>query len=709
MPLLSEIHGRGEPRQPGADHQYPTSAVTGHGKTTIGPVGCGYRCDVPEETPEYPVRVDRRVFVPMDDGVRLALTVFRPDTDDEGPFPTVVESLPYRKDDAFYSADWPTYAYLAQRGFAGVRIDIRGTGASTGVIEDEYVPREQQDTLAVFDWLENQDWCSGNLGMWGVSWGGFSALQTAMLRPRQLKAIAPVHATHDRFACDVHYSGGSLHAQEQVDWPPSMVLNNALPPDPDIFGDDWLEEWMNRLERTPQWPGIWLRHQHRDAYWLHGSPMADYESIQCPTLLIGGWVDGYVDGMLALAENLRCPTRTIIGPWGHFRPATGQPTPTLDHLDLLARWFGHHLRGDDNAVMEMPPVTIFVRTGVPYDGPSHPPFDTPPSPGHWRVESAWPPPDTTVSPIPLTAMRHDGSLQWSGPQWVGSHAPAWDRAGVGSSDSDRDDAHSIVFETEPLEETVEILGVVEVDLTVVSDVDVGMVAARLIAVSPDGTGHLITRASRNLVFPTDLSTPEPITPGSPIRVRFPLMATSAVLPARWRLRLALAGADFPVVWPPGRKVALTVDPGFSRVLLPAVPSRGPDRTVHIPPSPPPPSPPGLEGDDRSDGSLTHVDGVTTWARHRYSTEYQPERAYLTYTSDETWSISVADDNPATTRVRADGEVRMERPGWAVLTRGSLEITADAGSFHLTIELTAAHDDETVFTRVWEEEIPRQWA
>ena len=64
---------------------------------------------------------------------------------------------------------------------------------------------------------------------------------------------------------------------------------------------------MERLENTPQWPGIWLRHQRRDEYWLHGSPCADYAAIQCPTLLIGGWVDGYVDGILAMAQHLPAP------------------------------------------------------------------------------------------------------------------------------------------------------------------------------------------------------------------------------------------------------------------------------------------------------------------------------------------------------------------------------------------------------------------
>ena len=237
----------------------------------------------------YPVSIDRRVFVEMEDGTRVALTVYLPDAPGDGPFPAVLESLPYRKDDDCTARDWTTYAYLASRGIAGVRIDIRGTGASTGIIENEYTGQEQEDNVAIMEWLADQDWCTGELGMWGISWGGFSALQTAMLRPPHLKAIVPMHATHDRFASDVHYTGGSLHAAEQVDWPTSMVATNGLPPDPDIVGDGWYEEWMERLKNTPQWPFEWLRHQKRDAYlapWLalrrlrgHPMPNADHRRL----------------------------------------------------------------------------------------------------------------------------------------------------------------------------------------------------------------------------------------------------------------------------------------------------------------------------------------------------------------------------------------------------------------------------------------------
>lgn len=645
----------------------------------------------------YPVQVDRRVFVEMDDGTRIALTTYLPAAAGDGPFPAVVESLPYRKDDDCTARDWETFGYLASKGIAGVRIDIRGTGASTGIIENEYVAREQGDTLEVLAWTAAQDWCTGALGMWGISWGGFSALQTAMLRPPELKAIAPMHATHDRFACDVHYTGGSLHAQEQVDWPTSMVTCNALPPDPDIFGDGWREEWIRRLENTPQWPYEWLRHQRRDGYWLHGSPCADYGAITCPTLLIGGWLDGYVDGMLAMAEHLTCPTRTVIGPWGHHRPATGVPAPTLDHFDLLARWFGHHLAGDDNGVMDMPAVSLYVQTLTDRSS-DH-------VPGRWRSEEQWPPPD-----LVRREWRPSGteSVTWDGPQWVGSHAPAWDRAGVEVAPSDDDDDASVVFEWDPLEDEVEILGTPEVEVTVSSDRATGMVAARLLAVTPDGDTVLISRGSRNLVFPDDLSDPRPVTPVTPMRVRFPLLACSAVIPSGWSLRLALAGADFPVVWPPGERFRLTIDPMASALILPTIPPR-PDTTwLDISESGAHPAPPVEELESVDEREVERRDGTTVLQRRVVHAERQPERADLVYRNRQEWTVAVDDDDPGSTRVWSVSEVSLQRPGWEAATRGSVEMTADAAVFRLRIELAASHDGTEVFRRVWDESVPREW-
>jgi uncharacterized protein len=244
---------------------------------------------------------------------------------------------------------------------------------------------------------------------------------------------------------------------------------------------------------------------------------------------------------------------------------------------------------------------------------------------------------------------------------------------------------------------------------VASDKPVGVVAARLLAISPAGEGHLITRGNRNLSFPDDLSTPVPIVPDTAMTVRFPLLTTSAVLPEGWRLRLALSGADFPVVWPPGERFTLTFDPSHSTLRLPTVPARGEEAKILVPTPPPLPQPPGLEEDDRGH-AVVHREGSTvSYKRHRYSREFQPERADLTYASDENWVVSVESDDPASTRVRSSAESTMERPGWKVTTRGSLELSGDADSFHLKIELTALHDDRVVFTQAWDDRVPREWA
>ncbi|MGI8518483.1 MAG: CocE/NonD family hydrolase [Acidimicrobiia bacterium] len=634
------------------------------------------------------MRVDRKVFVSMRDGIKIALTTYLPEG--AGRFPVVVESVPYRKDDDYYARDWQNYLYLAERGIAGVRVDIRGTGASEGIIIDEYSAAEMADTVEILDWAASQSWSNGNIGMWGISWGGFSSLQTAMLRPEPLKAIMPVHATHDRFATDVHYAGGSVLAAEQGDWPASMVALNGLPPDPDIVGERWREMWLERLKHTPQWLFEWFCHQYRDAYWLHGSPCADYESIEVPTLLIGGWLDGYVDGMLALFEKLRCPRKAVIGPWGHYRPATGVPAPTFDHLDLMARWFGHHLRGDDNRVMDMPDLVSWIRTVPPYDGET--------TIGYWRGDSHG------FSTEPW-AMRLPGEEieSWRGPQWVGSHAPAWDRAAMGSTDSTPDDAASLVFESEPLTEDLLIFGQPRAELMVASDRAVGLVAVRLLVVTPEGDAHLVCRGNKNLAFPQDLSEPEPIEPDAFRLVEVPLLAASAVIPSGWRIRLAVSGADFPVLWPPGQRFTLSIDPANSRLVLPLLPAGG--EILDIRPSPPLPDSPVEVIDSTSDFNITRDPAIfEKKIGHR---ERQPDG--LVYDSAQTFLVTVTADDPATMAVEAQTTISLERGNWLVSTDSTLRITADESYFHIDIHLSAEDQHEEIFARDWSESIPRRWS
>ena len=635
------------------------------------------------------MQIDRKVFVPMRDGIRIALTLYLPEG--RGPFPAVVESLPYRKDDDCFTRDWQTYSYLTDAGIAGVRIDIRGTGGSEGAITDEYTAEEMADAVEVIGWVAAQAWCNGNVGMWGISWGGFSSLQTAMLQPPALKAIVAMHATHDRFATDVHYTGGSIQAAEQGDWPTSMIALNALPPDPEIVGDRWRQMWVDRLEETPQWLFNWFRHQSRDAYWLHGSPCADYSSIRVPTLLIGGWLDGYIDGMLEMLDQLECPRRAVIGPWGHYRPATGVPAPTFDHFELIARWFAHHLRGDNNRVMEMPRLTAWVRT--------EPPYDARVSTGFWQ---AW----QTETAVEFWEMPlGDGIQIWDGPQWVGSHAPAWDRAVVGSSDPVSDDEASLTFESAPLPADLDLFGSPQVELMVSSDQTAGLVAARILAVSPEGQAFLICRGSRNLVFPDDLSVPTRVEIGEWRQVTFHLLAASARIPAGWILRLSVAGADFPIAWPPGRRFRLSVDPARSRLRLPLLPVGG--ERLTIPSAPPPPSAPAETERDEVEWAVERRGSGTTFRRSLARDELQEGR--LRYSTRQNWEVAVDEVDPASTSLVSNVALLLDRAEWKVAANGRVKISCDADSFYLEVGLEALEDGQAIFERTWEEQIRRIYA
>ena len=161
----------------------------------------------------------------MSDGVRLAASLYVPDGD--GPWPAVLEALPYRKDDdtAGYRSE---YERLAAAGYVVCRVDLRGTGSSEGIAEDEYPAVERTDLLTVIDWLATQAWSTGAVGMYGTSYSGFNSIQLAMERPPALKAIIPIFATDDRYADDVHYFGGAVKQLDLVDYPTYMIAMNAL-------------------------------------------------------------------------------------------------------------------------------------------------------------------------------------------------------------------------------------------------------------------------------------------------------------------------------------------------------------------------------------------------------------------------------------------------------------------------------------------------
>ncbi len=445
----------------------------------------------------------RHVWISMDDGVRLAARLFLPG---ELPAPAIVDAIPYRMDDltASYASE---YERLCEEGgFAVCRLDLRGTGSSEGIALDEYNAQEQADICAVIAWLADQEWCTGRVGMYGTSWGGFNSIQVAMERPPALHAIVPIYASDDRYTDDVHYMGGILKAIDLVDWVIYMAACNVLPPVPAVYGDGWREEWLRRIEGTEPWLLRWLEEQDDGPYWRHGSLRPSYERITCPTMIVAGWADGYTNIALRAYEALTCPRRVIIGPWAHASTATSIPGPHIDLVPELIRWFSRWLRDEPNGIDREPPLAVFMRRST------RPAPDVAEMRGEWRSEPTWP-----AERLRPTVWRPDGDERdrivvqgdVGTAAWIScAGKPPWTLP----DDQREDDALSLTYDW-PLEEELELLGHPRLRLTITSPHPVAFLSARLCDVFPDGASALVSRGVLNLTHRESHSEPKPLEAG----------------------------------------------------------------------------------------------------------------------------------------------------------------------------------------------------
>ena len=236
----------------------------------------------------------------------------------------------------------------------------------------------------MLDWITGQPWCSGAVGMYGKSWGGFNGLQMASLRPPQLRSIVSLYSTDDRYATDVHYQGGAIIAYQMLSWSSVMFSYDARPPNPTTVRGRQANEgyaqtvarardvWRERLDATSG-PCVrdWLEHPTRDEFWQHGSAGAigvgGQQTIQIPTLLIGGMADGYTDTVFRMLasqpEAQRGSWRALVGPWGHDWPDSAAPGPNIGYLQELVQWWRATLLEEPSAQAAMED-TPLLRTFV---------------------------------------------------------------------------------------------------------------------------------------------------------------------------------------------------------------------------------------------------------------------------------------------------------------------------------------------------------
>lgn len=645
----------------------------------------------------------------MPDGCRLSARVWMPEDAEKNPVPAILEHLPYRKRDGTTARDSLTHPYFAGHGYACIRVDMRGNGDSEGLMEDEYTEQELQDACDVIAWAAAQPWCNGNVGMMGISWGGFNSLQVAAKQPPALKAIITLCSTDDRYADDIHYKGGLL-LNENMGWGATMLSYSSRPGDPTLVGEKWREMWLDRLEHEPLLPAVWLKHQTRDAYWKRGSVCEDFSKIKAATLAVGGWGDAYKNAVARLVEGIEAPVKGIVGPWIHKYPHFAVPKPAMGFLQEALRWWDRWLKGIDTGVENDPAMRLYVMDSVPprdwYEE----------RPGRWVVEHSWPSPEIATRTLsfgggaslaagaalsePVTIASPQDCGMASGEYcaiWLGPELPG---------DQRDDDSKSACFDSAPLTETLDIVGTITVRLRLSADKPRAMVAVRLCEVHPDGASTRITYGVLNLCHRNGHEFPEGIVPGQVMDISLKLDDIAYRVAPGNRLRVAISSSYWPLVWPSPEPVALTIHEGM--VDLPIRRPGSGDETRFAEPEA---APQWRTRDLRPSSNSRKVERDPVSGRVTLSiVDDFGEVLDLDHglangsVARERWVIDPSD--PLSAYGETHWTQTLSRSGWSVRTETFTAMRSDAESFRLTGRIEAYEGDRMIFERDFAEDIPR---
>ena len=695
-------------------------------------------------SPEH-VTVVEHARIPLSDGTELAARIWLPASARENPAPAVLEYIPYRKNDMTAPRDLTIHPEFARAGYASIRVDLRGSGDSEGTMADEYAESELADGVEVLAWIGRQDWCSGRVGIIGKSWGGFNGLQLAARRPPELAAIITVCSTDDRYADDVHYNGGAIVGSEMLSWASTMLSYNARPADPKVVGEGWREDWFRRIDEGPDNIQDWLSHQRRDDYWKHGSVCEDHAAIQVPVLAVGGLLDEYRTTLFRLMENAEAPVHALLGPWAHNYPHQGAPGPAIDFIAEAVRWWDRWMLDVENGVESQPRLRAFIPESAPLGS------DVEVRPGRWVAERSWPSPRVPSEEWSAADAVVAGPRTLSSTAMLGYTAGSWLQFGDAAAqplDQAADDARSWTATWNPREEPLDVLGTPEVELTVRSSTDRGLLAVRLCDVAPDGESRLLTMGLFNLTHRDSHEHPEPLTPGEPVTVRFPLLATAHRFAPGHRVRVSVSASLWPIAWPTGTRTEVTVE-GEPTLVLPV--RERLDDEFSQPELRLPPAPPAIAMDSggapmerRLEADLVAGTATVTTYTDSWSVNHSDG---LRYFDSETDSYSRAAGDPLSPVAECRRVVRIQRPAgeapsgvapsasgaaadawppavgastgarrpdhaglaadrWDVEIRTISRMFGDESSFTVTNELVALEDGVTVKTRSTSSSIPR---
>ncbi|MDB5811310.1 MAG: Peptidase [Betaproteobacteria bacterium] len=654
-------------------------------------------------------------WIPLADGCKLAAKLWLPDIAATKPVPTIIEVLPYRKRDIYAPRDAMHHGYFAGHGYAAMRVDIRGSGDSDGYQGVFAMQQEQNDTLEVLKWIAQQPWSDGQVGMFGISWGGFQAIQTAYRAPPELKAIIPCSFAPDRYRYSQVFRGGSLLLRS-IRWSSQMFGYKSRAPDPLLVGPRWRDMWLERLEHDlPQIMSA-LKNQNNGDFWR--SRAIDFAKIKCPMYAVSGWADGsYVGAVGEALQQLKVPKKALIGPWGHRFPYLGVPGPAIGFLQESVRWFDQWMRGKETGIMDEPMLTAWMPQSVPATNYYAE------SPGRWISEPAWPSPRIKKQRYFL----NDGGrlsdragkaakVEWQSPQTLGldcgelmpwfQHGPSPEMPG----DQRADDGKSLCFDSSPLAKTLEILGTCTATLTFSVDRPTAFICVRICDVAPNGASTRVSYAIFNLTHLTGADKPTKLTPGKRYTVKVPLVDAAYSFVKGHRIRVALSTTYWPLIWPSPEPVTLTLVTGKSALDLAVRPPQRDDKR-------PPKFGPVEAAEPFKKTALsqgyrnrvvqtdmgkgeTMVEVKDDSGRNRY------DDIDLEAQARSTERYCVRDGDPLAATAEVTWSWLFQRKDWQIRTESRTHMSCTKRDFIVKASLVAYEGDEKIFEREFEETIRR---
>lgn len=506
--------------------------------------------------PVYGIKKEKNVYVPMRDGVRLAVDIYRPDA--KGKFPALLALSPYGKELQAPpimpvpagtplmcgGAEAGDTEFLVSRGYVHVIGDVRGTCKSEGEWRGWVSKQEAEDGHDLIEWIAQQPWCDGNVGMLGISYFGGVQLPIAAEQPPHLKAIFPYDCPADVYR-DLAYPGGILSTFLYTTYirpgAGKIVTAETLSPEelrrrldevrsnPDVIMYPPIRSKAENPRGAPCFVDILLNSADGPFYWER-SAYVKYDRIKIPAYTGSGWYAyGYchLPGAFKNYMGLKSPKKMII------TPAAFLDRPWYQYHDLILRWFDHWLKGIDTGIMDEPPIKIFVMGA-----------------NEWRYENEW--------PLART-------------EWTKFYLRGWERLSpepetfytepdcyVQQPLSMTTNISSVKYMTPSLTEDVEITGPIALYLHAAIDQEDTNWIVALRDVAPDGSEIELTRgwlkASHRAVDESKSepwrpwhphTNPEPVVPGEIYEYPIEIVSTSNVFKFGHRIKLEIMSLDYP--------------------------------------------------------------------------------------------------------------------------------------------------------------------